>query len=178
MARAPIPADATAVIAARAVQLARENMARRGWSHRSQQALRPLSGDGRVGIATSVQYLMYQNKGIRPFLMTALEGKTVPIKGQLFRVRGVGQPGMGYQDRKNKTRYPHTGRIWRQQRWRHPGIDPGHFLENSISRAMLEHKATISRSVVGEIRRAVERPRPLPARPTPNLMPRRAGWSR
>jgi len=143
--REPISLPLSRVISERAVVLARQNMARRGWSDRTSQAIEAAPSVGHVAIRATAKHLMYQNKGIRPFLMTALEGKTVPIKGHLFRVKGVGLPGMGYQDRKNN---PIRGSIWRQQRWRHPGIEPQKFLENSISRAILESRPMLRRSVI------------------------------
>jgi hypothetical protein len=144
----PLPEPLAAQIAERATRNAREGLVRRGWSPRNQSALHPVAEEGLVGIRTSVQYLMYQNRGIRPFLMTALEGKTVPIKGRLFRVRGVGMPGMGFQDRKYN---PVKGPVWRQQRWRHPGIRPERFLENAISQSLLEFGPQLQGRIVRAI---------------------------
>lgn len=156
MARQPLTLEMSTAISQRAVQLARQNMARRGWSDASRMAIEAAPTEGKVGIRATAKHLVFQNKGIRPFLMTALEGKTVPINGKLFRVKGVGLPGMGFQNRKGN---PVKGSIWRQQRWRHPGIKPQGFLENSIKLAMMENQASIRHSVIDQIQH-----------PTPNTV--------
>jgi len=140
MSRIPIPLSVSRQISELAVRRARESMQRRNWSQRAQGALQPSADIGKVGIRTTVNYLMFQEKGFGPFLMTSLEGKTVPIKGRFYRVKGVGLPGMGYQDRKYD---PVRGPVWRAQRWRHPGIRPERFMQNAISRAILESRATL-----------------------------------
>lgn len=139
--RIPIPLSVSEYVSGVAARRAREGLQRRGWSARSTGALQPAPAVGQVGLKTTERYLMYQNRGIRPFLMTSLEGKTITIKGAgVFRVKGVGLPGMGYQNRKYD---PLKGPVFRQQRWRHPGIRPEKFMENAISQAILEAKPTL-----------------------------------
>lgn len=140
MSNAPLPLTLTRKISELAVRRAREGMQRRGWSLAGQLSIEPSAKPGKVGIQTTRKYLIYQEKGTRPFLMTSLEGKVVPIKGGFYRVRGVGLPGMGYQDRKYD---PRKGPIWREQRWRHPGIRPERFMQNAISQAILETRPSI-----------------------------------
>src|SRR5690349_21089041 len=113
-----------------AVQRAREYGDRRGW--RGTRYLEPVVAKGTVGIKVTRQYLMYQNDGIRPFLMTSLEGKVVPLKGGPRRVKGVGQPGW--------VTLPGGVRVFRQQKWRHPGIKPTHFIEEAIEYAIKKNK--------------------------------------
>lgn len=149
MTQIPIPLVVSQRISDLAARRAREGLQRRSWSRESQDSLVAAPAEGQVGIRTTRKHLMYQNKGIQPFLMTALEGKTVPIKGKLFRVKGVGLPGMGYQDRK---RNPVKGPVWREQRWRHPGIRPERFLENAISQAILESKPNLQQEVMRVLR--------------------------
>lgn len=144
----PLPLELCELISQRAAQRAREGIRRRNWSARAQASIHPAARPGVVAIKTDLYYLKFQERGIKPFLMTSLEGKVVPIRGQLFYVSGVGLPGMGYQDRKNKTRYPHTGPIWRAQRWRHPGIDPERFMENAIRQARFETKPEVRRRLI------------------------------
>src|SRR5690606_29489640 len=108
----------------------------RGWSPTSINSLTAFSEEGLVGIRTTVKHLHYQNAGTKPRVMWELEGKIVPLPSGPILATRVGQPGWGYQDRYNKQRYPHTGRIWREQRWRHPGIDKTHFMQRSIYRAI------------------------------------------
>lgn len=147
--RMPLPISLTQRISERAVVHAREGMARRGWSRESQLSIEPAPLPGSAGIRTTRKYLIYQEKGTRPRLMTELEGKTVPIKGRFYKVRGVGLPGMGYQDRKYDAK---KGPVWRDQRWRHPGIRPEGFMQNAISQAMLEMQPLIREEMKGVLK--------------------------
>lgn len=96
----------------------------------------------------SKTYLKYVDQGTRPFLMTSLEGKTVPINGGFRVVSGVGLPGV--------TSYTRNGvevRQYKLQKWRHPGIKPHHFVEKSYRLAKQElkideHKARASIALV------------------------------
>lgn len=120
-------------IAQTAVQLAKQYGAGRGW--KATEALQPLWGKGWVGIHTPYKHLIYQEKGIQPFVMYQLEGKLVPIHDasglHFVRATGVGQPG--FVRINGET-------IWRDQKWRHPGIKPTHFMENSVKQAIQLHK--------------------------------------
>lgn len=187
MTHVPISLELATEISELAARRAREGIRRRNWSTKAQESIFPKPSEGKVGIATTLKYLKFQDKGTKPFLMTALEGKTVPIRGQLFRVSGVGLPGMGYQDRKNKSRYPHTGPIWREQRWRHPGIDPQNFMRNAIQQALFESRSKIKLSLTNALsgrppvpsvmpQKAFWANTPPPPTPNPGMMPRRAGW--
>lgn len=113
-----------------AVQRAREYGDRRGW--RGTRYLEPVVARGTVGIKVTRTYLLYQNSGIRPFVMYSLEGKFVPMKGGGRRAKGVGQPGW--------VTLPGGVRVFRQQKWRHPGIKPTHFLEEAIAFAIKKNK--------------------------------------
>lgn len=148
MTNIPVPIEVTQKISELAVRRAREGLQRRGWSDKSQSALQPAPAPGKVGIRATRKYLIYQERGTRPFLMSSLEGKTVPIKGKFFRVRGVGLPGMGYQNRKYDA---HKGPIWRDERWKHPGIKPERFMQNAISQAILETRPTLQAEVMKAI---------------------------
>lgn len=131
-----------------ALRNAREYAAvERGW--RSADRLHTFAAPGEVGIKSEVRYLLYQDKGTKPFLMLSLEGKTIPMKDNngnthLMKVVGVGQPGW-VNIPENSNKYGATnfasnasapGRVYRQQKWRHPGINPTNFIRNSISRAI------------------------------------------
>lgn len=145
MTQVPLPLHTAAAISDLAAWHARQGIKRRNWSAKAQASIQPIHKKGVVGITTDLKYLHYQDKGIRPFLMTALEGKTVPIKGKFFRVRGVGLPGMGYQDRKYEK---YKGPIYRDQRWRHPGIRPENFMQNAVSQAIVESGPYIRQRLV------------------------------
>ncbi len=134
MAPVPVPNAIAAKIADRAVQIARQDLQRRQW--KSADQLNPISQDGKVGISTTAKHLMYQNRGTKPRVMHELEGKVIPMKTGFRTARGVGQPGW--------VNIPNRGRVWREQKWRHPGIKPQRFMENAINQAMREFRPQIS----------------------------------
>lgn len=108
------------------MQRAREYGDRRGWQ--GTRYLEPIVQKGTVGIKVTRDYLLYQNYGTRPRLMYELEGKFVPMKTGGRMAKGVGQPGW--------VTLPGGVRVFRQQKWRHPGIKPTHFLEEAIQFAI------------------------------------------
>ena len=116
-----------------AVQRAREYGDRRGW--KGTRYLEPVVARGQVGIKVTRQYLLYQNYGTKPRLMVELEGKFVPMKTGGRFARGVGQPGW--------VTLPGGARKFRQQKWRHPGIKPTHFLEEAIAFAIRKNKQDV-----------------------------------
>jgi hypothetical protein len=121
-----------------AVGRAREYGDRRGW--KGTRYLEPAPGRGRVGIKVTRKYLMYQNDGTKPRVMYELEGKFVPMKGGGRRATGVGKPGW--------VTLPGGVRVFRQQKWRHPGIKPTHFLEEAISFALKKEKQDLQKWLV------------------------------
>lgn len=141
MTKVPIPQQLALKISQDAVRYAREEMHGYGWSDKTLQALQPMPGEGVVGIKTSLKYLMYQERGIQPFLMWWVNGRTVPLAckqgdGPHFR-RGshVGEPGW--------VEIPHRGRVWRDARWRHPGLQPKNFMQKGLQRALTENQQLI-----------------------------------
>lgn len=148
MAKIPLPEDLARKISDKAVQNARQEMQGRGWS--SARSLEPRGEEGQVGITTSVRYLLYQESGIRPFLMKWVENRTVPMgckmgDGPHFRRgSGVGQPG--YVD------IPHKGRVWRNQKWRHPGLKGTNIMHDAIRKAIQESRADIEHDIKRAIR--------------------------
>jgi hypothetical protein len=104
----PLSEDLCRKISDKAVQHARQDLQGRGWKSATHLVAYPALG--RVGIKTSVKYLMYQESGIKPFLMTWVDGKTLPMKcaqgdGPHFRRGGhVGEPGM--------VDIPHRGKVF------------------------------------------------------------------
>ena len=150
MARVPLPAETCRVISRRAVTAARQDLFRRGW--KSASALHPVWGDGRVGISSTVNHLLIQNRGFDPFVMGWVRNRTVPLgcaqgDGPHFRFGNpdaVGQPGW--------VDIPHKGRVYRQQRWRHPGLKPKRFLESSTAKAIKESREDIRRTVMASLR--------------------------
>jgi hypothetical protein len=152
MAKVPIPAALATKVSNDAVKFAREEMRGYGWSDRALQAIAPMPGQGVVGIKTTLKYLMYQERGTQPFLMWWVQGRTVPLSckqgdGPHFR-RGthVGEPG--YVD------IPHVGRVWRDQRWRHPGLKGRGFMQRGLQKAIEANQSTIknyARNLLGSM---------------------------
>ena len=53
--------------------------------------------------------------------------------GPHFRRGGhVGEPGF--------VDIPHVGKVWRDQRWRHPGVKGRNFMKNGLNKAVAEAK--------------------------------------
>lgn len=132
------PLSITQAVAYSAARMAKEYTNGRNWA--SGVSISPIFGVGYVGLRTDKRYLMYQEMGTNPFLMLQLEGKTVPIKGpdglHFVKVRGVGKPGF--------VTLPGGVKVWRNQKWRHPGIKPTNFMRNSIQAAIVENKPMIN----------------------------------
>lgn len=154
MTKVPAPPSLCQQVSLRAQQLAQETVKGYGWSQKSISAIQPLPDEGKVGLRTSAKYLMHQDRGFGPFLMTWVEGRTLPLAckrgdGPHFR-RGshVGEPGWvtiphgedapKYGLQKWGGKNAPGVRVWRQQRWRHPGLKPKNFLENALQQAIYE----------------------------------------
>lgn len=148
MAHIPLPKDLAQKVADKATQYARQDLQGKGWS--SARSLSPIAQEGLVGIKTGAKYLMYQEKGIKPFLMKWVEGRTLPMScaqgdGPHFRKGShVGEPG--YVD------IPHKGKVWRNQRWRHPGLKGNHFMESALKKAIGEIKIDLKQDLMRALR--------------------------
>lgn len=148
MARVPLPAETCRLIARKSVVSARNDLFRRGW--KSASSLQPLYDDGEVGISTTLTYLLRQNSGFEPFIMWWVKNRTLPLAcaqgdGPHFRNgAGVGTPGW--------VDIPHKGKVYRQVRWKHPGLKPKRFMESSIQRAVKDSREDIRRTVMKSLR--------------------------
>lgn len=144
----PLPKSLCQKISQDAVANARNQMGSWGWSEKSLDALQPMTNEGMAGIKVNQKYptggkppLMYQERGFGPFLMWWVQGKTLPMgckqgDGPHFRRGGhVGEPGM--------VDIPHVGKVWRDQRWRHPGLAPKNFMRDGLSQAVSDNQPTI-----------------------------------
>lgn len=144
----PAPIELNRVIARRAMENAKRDLWKRNW--KSASALSPYAADGQIGISSSVKYLLIQNKGFEPFVMWWVKNRTVPLAcaqgdGPHFRNgAGVGTPGM--------VDIPHKGKVFRQQRWRHPGLKPKRFMESAITQAIKDSRADIKDAVMTSLR--------------------------
>lgn len=139
MTRVPLPMELATAISDRATQLCREDIMGRGWQ--SSGAIQPFPAEGQVGLRSTVRHLIFQNEGIKPFIMWWVEGRVLPLgckqgDGPHFR-RGKdpGKPG--------SVDIPHVGQRWRDQKWRHPGLKPKRFMQNSINQAVQEQRPQI-----------------------------------
>lgn len=145
--RVPIPSKLALKVSNDAVANARHSMGAYGWSSKSLQALQPLAEDGKVGIRTSAKYLMYQERGIKPFLMTWVHGRTLPMgckmgDGPHFRRGGhVGEPGY--------VNIPHVGQVWRNEKWKHPGLQPKSFMRDGLMQAIEANRPVIKQWLQG-----------------------------
>jgi hypothetical protein len=132
-----VPHTLTREMADRATQIARADAVTRGW--RTSSALTPVSGNGYFGVTSTLRYHMYQEKGTKPYLMTALEGKTIPMKTssgvRFIKVRDVGQPGY--------VTLPGGVKIWRDQKWRHPGLKPTNMMQTAVDQTNKEYHREI-----------------------------------
>lgn len=150
MALVPLPSDATDLISRKAISNVRSEIYRRGW--KSASALRPTYGDGAVGIQSTVNYLLIQNRGFAPFVMWWVKNRTVPLgckmgDGPHFRFGNPDAVGTaGYVD------VPHKGRTFKPIRWRHPGLQPKRFMEKSIQKAIKDSKMEIRQSVMDALK--------------------------
>ena len=143
-----LPKEFTKRIANRAVKHAQNDMARRGWSPNTvRNGIRPYFDDGKYGIATNegYEYIKFQDRGFKAFLMTSLEGKKVPIGDRVVTAKDVGKPGFVRIPRENGRGYKN---VWRNQKWRHPGLEPKNFLNPALSRARLEEGGYIRREIM------------------------------
>lgn len=150
MSLVPAPMNICTMVSTRAAQLATERIKGYGWSNKSMTALTPYPNEGWVGIKTSVKYLMRQEQGVKPFLMWWVQDRTLPLAckqgdGPHFR-RGshVGEPG--YVD------IPHKGKVWREQRWKYPGIQPKNFMKDSILQAIREMRPQVQTQVMRSLK--------------------------
>jgi hypothetical protein len=145
--KVPIPKHLAQKISNDAVTNARNQMKGYGWSDRSLQALQPMPSEGVVGIQTSLKYLMHQERGTRAFLMWWVNGRTIPMAckqgdGPHFRRGGhVGEPGM--------VDIPHVGQVFRQERWKHPGVKARNFMADGLQQAITDNEPTIKQWVRG-----------------------------
>jgi hypothetical protein len=133
----PIPVADARRIAEEAVRLAKVYGEKRGW--KAHRRLRPLWAGGVVGIRDPLKFLVYQDRGTAPRLMWENNGKIIPIHDKtgvhFVLKKDVGKPGWGG---------PPGARVWKQQKWRHPGIKPTHFMSDALNQAIAKNTGVIS----------------------------------
>lgn len=121
-----IPRRLTEKIANRAVEECKIYGRHHGW--KSTERIKAYARKDKVGINLNGAYwLRFQNDGTRPFVMWSLEGKTIPMGEDTFRVAsGVGESGFVHID---------DVLVWRARKWEHPGITEKHFVDRAVARA-------------------------------------------
>lgn len=156
MTRVPAPITLAETIAQKAAKNARQDLVKRNW--KSASALRPYSQTGRVGITSTVNYLLIQNRGFPEFTMWWVKNRVVPLgcpQGDGPHIRfgnpnAVGQPG--WVDIPHKPGPGPGGKTWRAKRWHHPGLKPKRFMEKAISQAIKDSRTEIRQSVMKSLR--------------------------
>lgn len=132
----PLPAHDAAVISERATEIAKSKISK--W--RSGRFLRPMRARGQVGVVVPghVRHLLYQDRGIRSFVMHSLADRTIPIRDKSGQIhfRRATQENIG---RRRITSRNSRGRIVTSKlTWWHPGLKPKDFLESSLREALNE----------------------------------------
>lgn len=131
-----LPNDVAHKISLRAAELAREYAPRGPRNSRSR--IRATSSTGKVGIYVppGSEHLLYLDKGIAPFIMYNLEGKTIPIRNgdgsiSFRKATGVGKPRITSRDERGRI-------VSSNRRWKHPGTKPLNFIERALDQAIQE----------------------------------------
>lgn len=133
-----MPVEITKKISQRAVEIARGLAPKRTGA--GAAALRPTSQEGEIGIEipVDVQYMVYQNDGIKPYIMNDLAGKTIAIRNGdgSINFRRATEANIG---QKKITSRDEKGRIVKSKiSWRYPGLQGSHFVEKSLKQATNE----------------------------------------
>lgn len=146
-----LPKEFTKRIANRAMNHARNDMHRRGWSDYTQKGVIPHYDDGVYGLKVlkDREYIKFQDRGFDRFTMYSLEGKRVPVNGRIVTAKGVGRPGFVKVPSKDGFGYVNK---WRDRKWEHPGLKPKNFLKNSMARARLEEGGYIRSEIMRRLK--------------------------
>lgn len=131
-----IPARFAHEISLRAAELARQYAPRGPRNSRSK--IRATSATGKVGVYVppGAEHLLFLDRGISPFIMYGLEGKTIPIRnpdGSISFRKAVGVGKTRISARNNKGQI-----VSSEKKWKHPGIQPMNFLEKALNQAVKE----------------------------------------
>lgn len=104
---------------------------------RSRNLIRPTYRRGVIGVSIPPKavHLYYLDRGIRPFTMWSLQGKTIPIRDQAGNIHFRKATNVGeriiVRDEKGRI-------ITTKIAWRHPGVPAMDFIEPAIRQAMQE----------------------------------------
>jgi len=105
----------------------------------SRRLIRATWQRGQIGVHIPPQaiHLLYLDRGIKPFIMRNLEGKTIPIRGpngsiNFRRAKDVGKSEIVSRDERGKI-------LHSKIRWRFPGIEPMNFIQPAMEQAIKEY---------------------------------------
>lgn len=133
-----MPEEVTRQISVRAAAIAQQLAPRA--TGKGASLLAPTSSAGEIGIEVpdSVHYMIYQDQGTKPRVMTELIGKTIPIRTPsgsiIFRratEKNVGERSITSRDEKGRI-------ITTRLAWRNPGIKAQHFIDRALRQAVSE----------------------------------------
>lgn len=110
----------------------------------SRRFIRATWQRGQIGIHIPPQaiHLLYLDRGIKPFIMKALEGKTIPIRNpngsiSFRKAKNVGQPQIMSRDERGRINYS-------KLKWRHPGVEAMNFIQPALRQAIQEYFESLS----------------------------------
>ena len=137
-----LPPEVTHKISMRAAELVRRS-APKG-PHNSRMKVRATNQKGQIGVyfPPDAMHLVYLDKGIKPFIMKNLEGKTIPMRmpggGIMFRkATNVGQRKVIARDEKGHIAFSKI-------RWQYPGVSPMNFIQPAINQAIQEWRQNVT----------------------------------
>lgn len=106
-----------------------------------------------LGVLEGYEYVIYQNRGFKTFVMKELRGKIIPMKiGGRTVFRYADKINWFDGRRANYVRRDSEGNLMRvdepRRRWTHPGLMPKNFLEKSLAIAFSKHQNEIKRELL------------------------------
>lgn len=105
----------------------------------SRRLIRATWQRGQIGVHIPPQaiHLLYLDQGIKPFIMKALEGKTIPIRGpggtiSFRKAKNVGTPQILARDERGRVNYTKLS-------WKYPGVEAMNFIQPALKQAIQEY---------------------------------------
>lgn len=110
-----------------------------------------------VGVVDRYHYLVYQDTGFETFAMTALRGKTIPIKlenGQIIYRKAAGinewRSGVKTYWRRNASGEL-VSSVEQRRAWVHPGLPPKNFMREAVTQAAMEKAQDIYEALLSDL---------------------------
>jgi len=137
-----LPPEITHQISLRAAEIIRRT-APKG-PNNSRMKVRATYQKGQIGVyfPPDAMHLVYLDRGIRPFVMKNLEGKTIPIRNSngsisFRRAKNVGGRNIVTRDEKGRIAFSKI-------RWQHPGVEPMNFIRPAMEQAIAEWRQRLN----------------------------------